>query len=60
MAGAYCKFCGRRCFVYRQVIVGGETLWWGHMATCAEGMELDRAKLGVDHRQAHNPMAVAS
>lgn len=48
MAGPYCQFCGRRCFVYRQVIVSGEVIWSGHMATCMKGREHDRAKLGTD------------
>lgn len=46
--GAYCKFCGHRCFVYRQVIVGGKSVWSGHMATCLAGKAHDRAALGVD------------
>lgn len=57
MAGAYCQYCDRRCFVYREVIVGGELVWAGHMATCARGREHDRKVLGVDHTQAHNPYA---
>jgi hypothetical protein len=57
MAGAYCRYCDRRCFVDRQVIVAGEVVWSGHMATCPAGMDHDRAVLGVDHRQAHNPLA---
>lgn len=56
MAGAYCKFCGRRCFVSRQVIVAGELLWSGHMATCNEGKEWDRSKIGMDADTAHNPI----
>lgn len=56
MAGAYCRFCGRRCFVYRQVIVGGEIIWSGHLATCAEGKAWDRIKIGQDADTAHNPM----
>jgi hypothetical protein len=55
MAGAYCNFCGHRCFVYREISVGGTKLWWGHMATCPKGMEFDRKVLGVTHREAHNP-----
>jgi hypothetical protein len=51
MAGAYCRYCGLRCFVYR--IVNGDG--W-HMATCAEGMAYDRKVLGVDHRTAINPL----
>jgi hypothetical protein len=60
MAGAYCVFCAQRCFVYRQVIVGGELIWAGHMATCGRGKEWDRSKLGVDADTAHNPMATDS
>jgi hypothetical protein len=55
MAGAYCQYCDQRCFVDRQVIVAGVVVWSGHMATCARGMEHDRAALGVDHTTAHNP-----
>jgi hypothetical protein len=55
MAGAYCKFCDRRCFVARQVIVGGELVWSGHMATCHDGKEHDRKALGMDSETAHNP-----
>ncbi len=55
--GAYCKFCDHRCFVYRQVIVGGEVIWSGHMATCREGRKHDKAALGVDADGAHNPAA---
>lgn len=53
MAGAYCIYCDNRCFVYRIVPDGS---WAGHMATCARGMENDRAKLGFDHTTAINPM----
>lgn len=60
MAGSYCRYCDSRCFVYRQVIVGGETVWSGHMATCARGKEHDRKALGVDFTQAHNPAEVRS
>jgi hypothetical protein len=56
MAGAHCMYCDQRCFVYRQVIVGSELIWAGHMATCARGRERDRKEVGVDHTQAHNPM----
>ncbi len=55
--GSYCNYCGHRCFVYRKVIVGGETLWSGHMATCPRGMEHDRRSLGMDSSTAHNPYA---
>ena len=56
MAGAYCEFCGQRCFVSRQVIVGGELAWSGHMATCDRGKEHDRSVLGMDADTAHNPV----
>ena len=55
MAGSYCKFCDQRCFVYREVIVGGELVWAGHLATCAQGKAFDRSKLGQDADTAHNP-----
>lgn len=53
MAGSYCRFCGRRCFVYR---VLPDQSWSGHMATCPSGMALDREKTGYDHTTAINPM----
>jgi hypothetical protein len=56
VSGAYCRYCDHRCFVYRQVRVGGELVWAGHMATCPKGAAHDRRVLGVDHTQAHNPM----
>ncbi len=55
MAGAYCRYCGRRCFVYRVVQVGGYVVWSGHMATCQAGAAHDRAALGQDHTTAFNP-----
>lgn len=57
MAGSYCRYCGCRCFVYRQVIVGGELVWAGHMATCVQGKEHDRSILGQDADTAVNPCA---
>lgn len=56
MAGAYCKYCGHRCFVSRQVIVGGVLVWAGHMATCARGKQHDREAVGMDADTAHNPV----
>jgi hypothetical protein len=56
MAGSYCQYCGRRCFVFRQVIVGGENIWSGHMATCEPGKEHDREALAQDSDTAHNPI----
>ncbi|AGK87733.1 Lsr2-like DNA bridging protein [Mycobacterium phage Phrux] len=58
--GPYCKFCDHRCFVPRQVIVGGTVIWDGIMATCAKGAEFDRDRLGVDFRSAHNPHAATA
>lgn len=57
MSGAYCQYCGHRCFVYRQVLVAGEVVWAGHMATCVAGRAHDRYALGVDSTQAYNPYA---
>ncbi len=59
MAGAYCKFCDRRCFVYRVLRVGGQVLWSGHMATCAEGKARDRSTIGQDADTAENPHETA-
>jgi hypothetical protein len=56
MAGAYCKFCGIRCFVLREVIVGGALVWSGHMATCERGKQHDREATGMDSDTAHNPV----
>lgn len=57
MAGSYCNYCDHRCFVYREVIVGGERVWSGHMATCTRGAEHDRRSLGVTFKEAYNPYA---
>lgn len=57
--GAYCKFCDRRCFVER-VLPDDALLWPGqklHLATCAGGMDHDRAHLGYDQTSAINPYA---
>jgi hypothetical protein len=56
MAGAYCKFCSRRCFVYRIVPDGPRKGWGGHMATCPDGMALDLEALGHTHLTAVNPV----
>lgn len=53
MAGAYCRFCGHRCFVYRTL---PDRSWSGHMATCAAGAAHDHAQLGYDHITAVNPV----
>lgn len=52
MAGAYCRFCGHRCFVYRVIPDGPQKGWAGHMATCAAGMVHDRRETGYDHTTA--------
>lgn len=54
MAGAYCRYCGRRCFVFRVLPDGS---WSGHMATCTKGMEHDRHLTGGhDYTTAVNPL----
>ncbi|MET7487105.1 hypothetical protein [Streptomyces sp. NPDC005538] len=55
MAGAYCQYCGRRCFVFRIIPDGPHKDWPGHLATCARGMEHDRKETGHDHTTAINP-----
>lgn len=55
MAGAYCKFCDRRCFVYREIIVVGQVLWGGHMATCPAGKAFDLKVAGRNADTAYNP-----
>jgi hypothetical protein len=59
MAGAYCEFCGHRCFVHRIVPDGPRTRWSGHIATCPAGMAHDLAVLGHTHLTAINPIAKA-
>lgn len=54
--GPYCRFCGQRCFLERVLPDGpdaGRTLL---MATCARGMEHDRAATGHNHTSAINPV----
>lgn len=61
MAGAYCRYCGHRCFVYRQVWRHGRLTFSGHLATCTEGKAWDRSQLGgVDADTAYNPADPAS
>ena len=55
--GAYCRYCGHRCFVYRIVPDGPRKGWAGHMATCRRGKEHDRAAFGgYDCDNSINPM----
>ena len=56
MAGAYCKFCGRRCFVLRVLPDGLWKGWTGHMATCAGGIAHDLKVTGHSHITAVNPV----
>lgn len=56
MAGAHCKFCGHRCFVFRIIPDGPQQGWAGHLATCKRGMAFDRAQTGHDHTTATNPV----
>jgi hypothetical protein len=52
--GSYCRYCGHRCFVLRQIPGAGSSL---HMATCRMGAEHDRKKIGYDYTTAINPLA---
>lgn len=57
MPGSYCRFCNRRCFVYR-VMPADARRHPGrgmHLATCPAGAELDRKITGYDHTTARNP-----
>lgn len=58
MAGAYCKFCDNRCFVYR--VMPADARWMPgqgvHLATCVEGAAYDLEHSGYDHTTAINPM----
>jgi len=56
MAGAYCKFCGQRCFVYRVIPDGPCKGWGGHLATCQRGMMHDFGETGHTHITAINPI----
>lgn len=57
MPGAYCRYCGHRCFVYREVWGKDDMLVWaGHLATCQKGKDHDRSILGVDAASAVNPI----
>ena len=54
--GAYCTFCGRRCFLVRVIPDGpmkGRTF---ALATCLRGMEHDLARTGHTHVTALNPV----
>lgn len=55
--GAYCQFCGHRCFVLRVIPDGPKEGWIGLLATCPAGMDLDRGRTGHDHTTATNPAA---
>lgn len=56
MAGAYCRYCGRRCFVLRVIPDGPSKGWLGHLATCREGMIHDLKVTGHTHITAINPI----
>jgi hypothetical protein len=56
MVGAYCRYCSRRCFLYRIIPSGPCRGWGGHLATCGGGMAHDRAVTGHDHTTAVNPV----
>jgi hypothetical protein len=54
--GAYCKFCGQRCFVVRVIPDGPCKGWSGCLATCQAGMMFDFGKTGHTHLTALNPV----
>lgn len=56
MAGSYCRYCDRRCFVLRVIPDGPEKGWQGHLATCPRGMAHDFGKTGHTHLTAINPI----
>lgn len=55
MAGAYCRFCGLRCFVLRVLPDGPEAGKSYHLATCRRGMMHDLGACGHTHLTALNP-----
>lgn len=58
MAGAYCRYCDRRCFVYRILPPDAQGRHAGaglHMATCGRGMQHDLDVTGYTHETAINP-----
>jgi len=57
MAGSYCRFCGRRCFVLRVIPDGPSQGRSFHLATCQGGMAHDLMKTGHTHITAINPVA---
>jgi len=56
MAGAYCKFCGHRCFVLRVLPSGPEQGRSFHLATCRDGMVHDLKMTDHTHITAINPV----
>jgi hypothetical protein len=56
MAGAYCRYCDRRCFVLRVIPDGPEKGKSFHLATCRAGMEHDLKETGHTHISAVNPI----
>lgn len=56
MAGAYCQYCGHRCFVDRVIPDGPMKGWSGHLATCGPGMAHDLKVTGHTHLTAVNPV----
>jgi hypothetical protein len=56
MAGAYCNYCGTRCFVDRVIPDGPMKGWSGHLATCQGGMAHDLKVTGHTHLDSINPV----
>jgi hypothetical protein len=59
MSGAYCVYCGLRCFVPRTM--PADSRWHPgqsvHLATCQRGADHDRRATGYDYTTAINPSA---
>lgn len=55
MAGSYCRYCGRRCFVLRVIPDGPDQGRSLHLATCLEGMAHDLRMTGHTYITAINP-----
>jgi hypothetical protein len=54
--GAYCRFCGQRCFVVRVIPDGASRGKTYALATCQAGMAHDLGRTGHTHITALNPV----
>lgn len=63
MAGSYCRYCNRRCFVLRRLPADARGQFAGmdvHLATCQAGREHDLRTTGYDATTALNPRRARS